>query len=335
MLELSEVSLKVNGARVLTRASLTITSGKPTAISGLDAAGRGALARLLSAAGKAESGAVRFNGADMDRMRKDRAGLAKVGPGGPAPSGQKVGKFAAAEAVRLAGLAAQTDAKLSALPADRRMRLALAQAIVARPALLILEAPASGAEDAARGALIADMATILAVFSGVCVVLPARADETLGLAQDLAVLQGGAIVQQGRVADVAMRPACIASAQATAWPALNTLAVRIAGDRCLLPDGSRLQMPEGLPLPPGGDCTLAMRPDDITLERASPGCVRFVVRAGAAEMHGGRVYLRVAFGGGTWLCPSPGLAAPAGAVLNAFVDSRRLMTFDSAGRLLT
>ncbi len=334
MLELSEVSLTVKGRAVLTRLSLTIPKGLPTAISGLDAQGREALARAVCGAGRIGSGAIRFDGGDIDRIRKDKGRIVKVGPGGLAPSGQKAGKLAGAEAVRLAGLSGQMEARLSALPADQRARLALAQAIAARPDFLVVEAPASGVHNAVRGDALANMAAMLASFAGVCVILPASADETLALASGLVVLERGAIVQQGPVSDVAARPACIASAEATAWPALDMLAIRIAGDRCLLPDGARLQMPEGMPLPLGGECTLAMRPDDIRLERAGPACVRFVVRAGGEELHGGRRYLRVGFGGATWLCPSPEAAPPAGAVLNAYVDRSRLMVFDGAGRLM-
>jgi len=332
MLELSEVSLKVNGGVVLARVNLAVPNGIPTAISGPGPAGREALARLICGSGRIETGAIRFNGVDIDRTRKDRGRIVRTGPGGASPSGQKVGKFAGAEAARLAGLSGQMQTRLSALPAHRRARLALAQAIAAQPALLVVVTPTSGVEDAARGELIADMAAMLASFSGVCVILPDSADETLGLAREVVVLERGAIVQQGPVGEVAARPACIASAEATAWPTLDVLSLRIEGERCLLPDGSRLHMPEGAPLPLGGDCTLAVRPDDITLERSSPGCVRFVVRAGEEVLHGGRRYLRVGFGGVTWLCPSPGAPPHAGAVLNAFVDKSRIMLFGADGR---
>jgi ABC-type sugar transport system ATPase subunit len=333
MLELSEVSLTAGASPVLARISLTIPAGAPTAISGLGAAGREALARLLSGTAKVEGGAVRLNGVDIDRTRKEKGRIARLGAGGAVPSGQKVGKLIGAEAARSAGLSGQMDTKVSALSLDKRVRLALAQAIVGRPVLLILDAPASGVNEAARAGLIADLGAMLATYAGVAVILPGSADETLGLARDVIVLREGNVAQRGAVAEIATRPNCIASAAATAWPVLNTLTVMVDGERSLLPDGSRLQLPEGLPLPVSGACTLAIRPDDITLERASPGCVRFVVRGGAEDVRGGRTFLNVAFGGTSWLCPSPGAMPHAGAVLNAFVDASRLMIFDGEGRL--
>ena len=59
----------------------------------------------------------------------------------------------------------------------------------------------------------------------------------------------------------------------------------------------------GIALPEAGDCTLAFHPEDVTLERASPGCVRFVVRAGAADARGEHRFLNVNFAGAPWLCP--------------------------------
>ncbi len=333
MLELSEVSLAAGGGPVLARASLAVPAGRPTAISGLGAGGREALARLIAGTGKAEAGSVRLNGTDIDRTRKEKGRIARLTPGGVMSSGQKVGKLIGVETARLAGLAGQLDTKVSALSVDKRVRLGLAQAIAARPLLLILEAPASGVDEAARASLIADLGTMLATYVGVAVILPASADETLGLAQDVIVLCDGGVAQRGSFAEIAAQPVCIASAAATAWPTLNTLTVMVDGERSLLPDGSRLQLPQGLPLPPAGACTLAIRPDDITLERASPGCVRFVVRGGAEETRSGRRFLRVGFGGASWLCPSPAITPHAGAVLNAFVDTSRLMIFDGQGML--
>jgi hypothetical protein len=42
--------------------------------------------------------------------------------------------------------------------------------------------------------------------------------------------------------------------------------------------------------------------------------------------------MRVSFAGTTWLTPQLAAQPPAGAVLNAFVDRGKLMTFDASGR---
>lgn len=333
MLELREVTRALDGQPFLSGLSLEIASGRLIAMAGFEAAGRGAIARLLSGVDKPQGGTIRLGGKDVQQARKDKGRIVKVGPAGAPPSGQKVGKLIGAEAMRAAGLAGQAEARVASLSPDRRMRLALAIAVAARPSLLILDAPASQIDEAAREPMLADMARTLVGFAGVCVLIASCADEVVYLAQDLVVMHGGQVVQAGTVDEIAARPLAVASARATAAPTLNTLPVVTRGERSLLPDGSRLQLPEGLPPLEQGAYTLAFRPADVTLERATPGCVRFVVRGGGEERRGERQYLHVKFGGADWLCPAPAATPHAGAVLNAFVDKSRLMIFDGEGRL--
>ena len=148
------------------------------------------------------------------------------------------------------------------------------------------------------------------------------------------MIDAGIVVQAGSARDVSAHPLNLASAVATSWPQLNTLPATAYDGRYLLSDGSSLQLPEGLPEPVAGACTLAFHPEDVTLERASPGCVRFVVRAGAEETRGERRFLGVGFADAVWLCPLDTSAPHAGARLNAFVDRSRLLVFDASGRAI-
>lgn len=79
---------------------------------------------------------------------------------------------------------------------------------------------------------------------------------------------------------------------------------------------------------------MAFHPDEMTLERAGAGCLRFIVRAAGEEMIGGRRFVRVTFADASWLTPQPALAPHAGAILNAFVERSRLMAFDASGKAI-
>lgn len=334
MLELSDVSRMVNGAALLSRVSLDIPAGHPTAIAGLAPVQREAFAQLLSGVDKPQAGSIRLGGKDVAQARREKGRILRIGPQGIAPSGAKVGKFIGAEAAARAGLSGKLETKTSTLTVDQRVRLAIVQAVAARPSLLVLEAPASLADPAARDALAADLPQLLSGFGGVLVLLAGGADEALSLGGTLVVLEGGGIAQAGPAADVSAHPVSLAAAAATSWPTLNRLDLRVRDGRCFLPDGSTLQLPDDLSLPADSACTLAFHPDDSTLERASPGCVRFVVRAISEEPRGARRYLRTTFAGVPWICPLAVAAPPPGAVLNAFVDRSRLMMFDAEGRAL-
>lgn len=331
MLTLNGLTRSVNGVPVLNQASLEVAPAKPTAFVGLTRAEADAIARLLAGVDRPQAGTIRLGGADIASARKEKGRVIRIGPALPPASGQKVGKLIGAEAAARAGLSGRLNGKVSELSAEQRMRLAILQAIAARPGLLILDAPASGLAGEAREGLASGLAELVAGFPGVIVLLASGADEALGLGGDVVVLDRGAVVQAGSVAEVSTHPVNLAAAMATSWPTLNTLDMMIRNGRGVLADGSSLQLAEGPALPPIGSCTLAFHPEDVTLERASPGCIRFVVRAGEEDVRGGHRFLNVTFADAAWLCPLATVTPHAGARLNAFVDRSRLMVFNAEG----
>lgn len=334
MLGLSNLSKSVNGEPVLVNVTLDVSPGRPTAIVGFSKTGRDAVARLLTGADKPQAGSIKLGGTDITRARKERGRIQRVGPAVPAASGQRVGKLIGAEAAASAGLSAKLNSRVSELTPDQRMRLSIAQALATRPSLLVLDGPAGGLPPSAYDDFAEHIGEMVAASNAVVVLLASGAHEALGLRGDIVVVDGGVIVQSGPAADVSAHPINFASAIATSWPTLNTLPMQVRGGRCHLADGSSLQMPEGLPMPPDGVCTLAFHPEDATLERASPGCVRFVVRSAAEEVRGEYRFLNVGFANQAWMCPLATPAPHAGTLMNAFVDRSHILVFDAGGRAL-
>lgn len=334
MLELSNLSASLKGERVLLDATFNVAPGRPTAIVGLSRAGREAVARLLTGVDKPQAGAIKLGGIDIVRARKAKGSVLRVGPAVPAPSSHRLSKFISAEVATRAGLSAQLNARISELAPDQRMRFAIAKALAARPTLLILDAPAGALPASQYDDFAEHLGELVAGSNLHLLLLASAAHEALGLRGDIVVIDGGAVVQAGAASDVSAHPVNLASAVATSWPTLNTLPMTAREGRCLLSDGSRLQLPESIATPRDGACTLAFHPEDATLERASPGCVRFVVRAGEEEVRGEYRFLNVTFANRRWMCPLEKSAPHAGTLLNAFVDRSRLLVFDAAGRAI-
>ena len=334
MLSLSNLSRSVKGERVLANVTLDVPAGRPTAMVGLSSAGREALARLLTGVDKPQAGSIKLGGDDIAGARRNKGRILRIGPSIPAPSSHRVGKLISADIAAQAGLSASLNAKVSDLAPDQRMRLAIAQAIAARPALLILDAPASQLPASLHDDFAEHLGDLVAGNQQILVLLASAAHEALGLRGDIIVIDNAAVVQSGSARDVSAHPVNLASAVATSWPTLNTLPMIAKDSRCLLSDGSRLQLPDGIPSPANGACTLAFHPEDATLERASPGCVRFVVRAGGEEVRGEYRFLNVTFANTEWMCPLEKGAPHAGALLNAFVDRSHLLVFDADGRAI-
>ncbi len=335
MLELKDVSRSAGRELLLVRASLTFQRDMPTAIVGLSPLGREALLRLLAGVDKPQAGSIRLGGKDIVQARRDKGRIIRVDGAGVKPSGQKVAKLAGqaeAEKVRLGGRLGATVAELDL---DQRMRLAIARARADRPALILLDAPGAALDLEIRERFVADLKTMLDGTGAVVVLVAATADEARGLDGQIVVLDRGEVIQTGAAAEVLAHPANLTAALATSYPRLNTLEMTAHDGRGVLADGSTFQPPDGLPWPIEGPCTLAFRPDDTTLERAGAGCLRFVVRAAGEEIIGGRRFVRVTFANASWLTPQPAAAHPLGAILNAFVERRRLMAFDASGKAIT
>jgi glycerol transport system ATP-binding protein len=334
MLELKNVSRSAGREPVLAHVSLTLQRDVPTAIVGLSPQGREALLRLLAGVDKPQGGSMRLGGKDIALVRRDRGCIIRVDGAGVKPSGQKVAKLAGQTDVEKVRLGGRLGATVAELDLDQRMRLAIAKARADRPALILLDAPGAGLDLELRERFVADLKTMLEGTGAVVVLAAATADEARGLDGQIVVLDRGVVIQTGAAAEVLAHPVNLTAALATSYPRLNTLGMTAHDGRGVLADGSTFQPPDGLPWPVEGPCTFAFRPDDTTLERAGAGCLRFVVRAAGEEVIGGRRFVRITFANANWLTPQPAAAHPPGAILNAFVERRRLMVFDENGKAI-
>lgn len=319
MLELRDVSRAAGREPVLARTSLVLSRETPTAIVGLSAHERDVLIRVLAGAEKTQSGSIKLDGKDIAQARREKGKIVRIEAQGVPKQGQKGGKRAG----------------VSASDLDQRMRQAIAKARAERPKLLLLDAPSAGLGAESRQQFIAELKSMLADTGAVVVLVAGDADEALGLDGQVVVLSRGEVIQSGAAMEVFAHPANLKAAVATSFPVLNTLTMTAPDGRGVLADGSTFQPPEELRLPDEGPCTIAFHPDDMRLERAGAGCLRFVVRAAGEEIIGGRRFVRVSFAGANWLTPQASSTPHAGAILNAFVERSRLMAFDASGRAVS
>ncbi len=312
MLELKDVSRAAGREQVLNRASLVMSRETPTAIVGLTTYERSVLARVLSGQDKPQSGSIKLNGKDIAQARREKGRVALVG--GDAQPKTKPGKGPGRE---------------------QQLRAAIGKARSDRAALVILDAPTTELGLESRDNFIGELKPLCESLGAVIVLLAGDADEAMALGGQVVVLERGEVVQAGPASDVFAHPANLTAAIATSFPKLNTIAMKAREGRGVLADGSSFQPPEQLRLPDDGACTVAFHPDDMTLERAGAGCLRFIVRAVGDEIIGGRRFVRVNFAGSDWLTPQSELRPHTGAILNAFVERSRLMAFDASGKAIS
>ena len=240
------------GHRALDGVTFSLRAGSITALVGPNGAGKTTLLRCLAALEPVHAGRVLFEGLDVaesPRAAHRRIGYLPDDFGLYAElsaarcleyAGLSRGLRGDALATRVRACAAQVglDDRLSMraghLSRGQRQRLALAQAIVHAPSLLLLDEPASGLDPEARGELSSLMRALAA--GGMTLVVSSHIlAELESYCTDMLVLQGGRMVEQ--------RAAPAAADQHAGAVAVQHRRVRIR----LAPNASLLPLPH-LPL---------------------------------------------------------------------------------------
>ncbi|MCE6997354.1 ATP-binding cassette domain-containing protein [Saccharothrix sp. S26] len=186
-----------------------------TAVLGPNGAGKSTLLGLLSTALRPQSGSVTVNGVDSARNRKAyRRNLGFLPQGFTLPGNLTVAEFLALTAwqrlvprgerraavdaaLRAVDLTHQRDAKISQLSGGMHRRVGIAQAIVNRPGVLLLDEPTVGLDPRQRRGL-RDLVSELGV--GRTVVLSTHLTEDVAATSDrVVVLDEGTIRFDGTV----------------------------------------------------------------------------------------------------------------------------------------
>ncbi len=165
---------------------------------------------------------------------------------------------------RLDTLASRRPEELSGL---QRQRVALARALVLEPDLLILDDPLGRLEERVRGEFRDEVSRVLAEAETTTLVLTSEAREALAMADHLAVMDLGRIVQSGPPAEVYNRP--VDSFVARFLGPINLIQGQVEstdprGDLIVrTPLGRLVGRAEAGPLPTGSPVTVALRPEAL------------------------------------------------------------------------
>ncbi len=113
----------------------------------------------------------------------------------------------ATELLERFGVGALADASPAALSGGERQRVALARALAAEPRALLLDEPLSALDPGSRREALRELHAILAELSIPVLLVTHSYDEAALLAERIAVIDRGRIVQAGEPAEISTRPA--------------------------------------------------------------------------------------------------------------------------------
>jgi thiamine transport system ATP-binding protein len=202
---------------------LSLDSGHVLAVLGPSGCGKSTLLRAIAGIEELAAGTVCFDGRDLAGVPTHKRGFALMFQDGQLFPHQSVagnvgyalrlrGRPGAEQRARvdelleLVGLPGYGDRMPATLSGGERQRVALARALAVRPGLLLLDEPLSALDRGLRERLAADLRGILADAGTTAILVTHDQEEAFAVADRMAVMRAGRVVQNGTVSDVWRAP---------------------------------------------------------------------------------------------------------------------------------
>ncbi len=229
-LALERVGVSYEGVQAVADVSLTIPSGQVLAVLGPSGCGKSTLLRAVAGLEPLETGEIRCEGERVDRVPTHKRGFALMFQDGQLFGHQSVAANVGyalrlrrvprrqrdervAELLAMVGLAGFADRFPGTLSGGERQRVALARALATDPRVLLLDEPLSALDASLRERLASDLRSILRDSGTTALMVTHDHEEAFAVADAIAVMREGRLVQTGPLAEVWRQPA-------DAWTAL-------------------------------------------------------------------------------------------------------------------
>ena len=224
MLSLQEVTVAFDGDAVVEDASLEVPDGSVLAVLGPSGCGKSTLLRAIAGLEEVQHGRIAWDGTDLAGTPTHKRGFAlmfqdgqlfdhlsvarNVGYALGLQRGLRRGDLdrRVDELLELVGLPSYGERLPGTLSGGERQRVALARSLAVEPRLLLLDEPLSALDAGLRERLAGDLRGILREAGTAALLVTHDHDEAFTVADQLAVMRAGRIVQQGEIADVWRAP---------------------------------------------------------------------------------------------------------------------------------
>ncbi|WP_141005859.1 ABC transporter ATP-binding protein [Nocardioides humi] len=224
MLDLQGVTVAFDGTVAVDDVDLAVADGAVLAVLGPSGCGKSTLLRAVAGLEPLAAGRIAWDGADLAGTPTHRRGFALMFQDGQLfdhlTVARNVGyarrlqglsrtavRAEVADLLDLVGLGGYADRLPRTLSGGERQRVALARSLAARPRLLLLDEPLSALDAGLRGRLAADLRQILTESGTTALLVTHDQDEAFAVADRLAVMRAGRIVQEGPTGEVWAAPA--------------------------------------------------------------------------------------------------------------------------------
>ena len=222
-LEVEHVTVRFEDTVAVDDVSLALPPGEVLAVLGPSGCGKSTLLRAVAGLEALDAGSVRYGGHDLAGTPTHRRGFALVFQDGQLfPHRDVAGNVGYALRLRrrpgsevrarvtdlleLVGLPGYESRNPSTLSGGERQRVALARALAVGPRLLLLDEPLSALDRELRERLAGDLRQILVAAGTTALLVTHDQEEAFAVADRMAVMRAGRILQEGTLDDVWRRP---------------------------------------------------------------------------------------------------------------------------------
>ncbi|KRF14931.1 ABC transporter ATP-binding protein [Nocardioides sp. Soil796] len=235
MLSLHQVTVTYGAAVAVDDVSLELSAGEVLAVLGPSGCGKSTLLRAVAGLEPVSAGRITFDGGDLAGVPTHKRGFALMFQDGQLFNHQSVGANVGyalrirhrprrevatrvEELLELVGLAGYADRAPATLSGGERQRVALARALAVEPRLLLLDEPLSALDKSLRERLALDLREILTRAGTTALFVTHDHEEAFAVADRMALMRAGRLVQDGTLAEVWEHPADSEAASFLGYP---------------------------------------------------------------------------------------------------------------------
>jgi thiamine transport system ATP-binding protein len=247
------LSVRFGAVEAVAHVDLDVPAGSVTAVLGPSGSGKSTLLRAVAGLEPPASGSISYAGHDLARVPTHKRGFALMFQDGQLFSHQSVGRNVGyalrlqhrsgqaervAELLDLVGLTGYEDRMPASLSGGERQRVALARSLAVEPRMLLLDEPLSALDRGLRERLAGELHDILRRAGTTVLLVTHDQEEAFAIADRIAVMRAGRLVQAGTVDEVWAEPADAWTARFLGYATVLTGAEAVALRRVADPDAT-------------------------------------------------------------------------------------------------
>lgn len=233
------------------------------------------------------------------------------------------------DAAKLLKIDHMLERKPGALSGGQRQRVAIGRAIVRQPKVFLFDEPLSNLDAQLRGEMRSEIKKLHQRLGATIIYVTHDQVEAMTLADRIAVLSAGRVMQYASPNEIYNRPAAVFVAGFTGSPPMNLVPCKIEANAIDFGDDVRIALPATLAGKATPQTLFGIRPENIALQ-ASQGAVSVPASVVITEPLGAETLVTFKVGASEMVARcAANFAYPSGTAMNVYLSQEHMHLFDA------